>query len=187
MRPESSPSPTTLSPWSRSSPAVTVYSSKLSVQPRIRSRTPSWPSNPLTLSGAVRERVPDDVLGIEVQHALDAVRVPGLNCLAHDFHVLLRHRPPSIPPCRRPVAEAGGLGLLLAARRDEAHALPLVLEAGVVAPAAGLALILRGGEGLVVGDVMSPKLVPPNTRIRHTGREDEQSVGPGSGGSPCCW
>ena len=59
---------------------------------------------------------------------------------------------PTLVP-RIPVADAGGLGLFLAAGRDEAHALPLVLEGRAeVAPAAVLALVLRGGEGLCVGD-----------------------------------
>jgi hypothetical protein len=43
--------------------------------------------------GQIRKRVADHVFGIERQQGLDSPRDPGVGCLAHQLHVLLRHRP----------------------------------------------------------------------------------------------
>src|SRR5215208_3068325 len=83
---------------------------------------------------------------------LEHPAAPRVEALSSELHGSLRHRTPSIPP------RGGRSGLrrhgrrVLAASGDEAHAVALVLENVVAAPAAVLALVPRGGEWLCVHD-----------------------------------
>jgi len=52
--------------------------------------------------GHVRGVVPLDLIAPERTSSIDAPCVPGQVVAAHDLHVLLRHRPPSIPPPKGP-------------------------------------------------------------------------------------
>jgi hypothetical protein len=56
--------------------------------------------SPVTRPG-VREMdigVPDNVLVEHLNRSVEVASVPQVIHTTHDLHVLLRHRPPSIPP-----------------------------------------------------------------------------------------
>jgi hypothetical protein len=116
---------TTLSPASRSSSSWSSHSSHVSIQFARNCAAPSMPRIGLPLwPAAIRRHVPDEV-GVNERRGKLSRDLEVLVAASDDLHVLLRHRPSSIPGarsrCQSQLAETTGF-LVEAQARDGGRA-----------------------------------------------------------------